>query len=109
MQNSHRGSKEAFVFKVAIAIIAAVVTAGAFASTADARSGGSFYASPFFRNQGRQPAADPMLERRKRAGEEAYARARARKLEAARQSAERQAAAARRARIAEQQRREAAQ
>jgi hypothetical protein len=101
--------KEKTVFKISAAIVVAVVAATTFSSNADARAGGSFYASPFFRNQGRQPAqsVDPSYERRKRDAATATARARARKLEAARDAA-RQEAAAKRARLQAQQKKQAA-
>ncbi len=40
-------------------LIAALVAASAFASNAEAAGMGVFYSSPFFRNQGRQPAQTP--------------------------------------------------
>jgi hypothetical protein len=91
------------VFRISVAVIAAIIAGSAFSSLAEARSGGSFYASPFFRNQGMKPAVDPSIELRRRSSEEA-ANARARRLEAARREAAREAAAARRARALAQER-----
>jgi hypothetical protein len=95
------------VFRISAFLATAIVVAGAFASNAEAR-GGSFLASPFFRNQGRQPSPsyDDTYERRER--EDAYARARARRQEAAREAAAAQAAAARRARLLAQQKKDGA-
>jgi hypothetical protein len=95
------------VFKFSAAVVLAFAAAGAFASEAEARAGGSFYASPFFRNQGRQPATPGLLfdlggESKRKASEAAAARARARRLEA-----EQAAAAERRARAIEYQRQQA--
>jgi hypothetical protein len=103
------------VFKISAAFVVAVLAGSAFASTAEAGHGGSFYASPFFRNQGRQPSVDydSSIGRRDRDAEFARARARAREREAAREAAAeaaaaREAAAAKRARLIALQRQEAA-
>ncbi|HML27773.1 MAG TPA: hypothetical protein PKE16_02845 [Hyphomicrobium sp.] len=81
-------------------LIATLVVAAAFASNAEAHGMGNFYASPFFRNQGRQPAQPCEKEKRRRL-EEAFARAREKRLAELRaERAEAAAAAAKRARLA---------
>lgn len=89
------------MLKIATLIaIATLVVAAAFASNAEAHGMGSFYASPFFRNQGRQPAQPCENDKRRRL-EEAFARARAKRLAELRaERAEAAAAAAKRARLA---------
>ncbi len=95
------------MFKISAVFVAAVIIAGAFASNAEAR-GGSWYAQPFFRNQGRQPAQsyDSYSSSRDRDVDLAQERQRARAREAAAEAAaarqEAAAAAARRARLAAQ-------
>ncbi len=86
-------------------LIATLVATSTLATQAEAHGMGNFYASPFFRNQGRQPA-EPHCEKKKRLRfeEEAFAHARARRLrqlEAERAAeAAAAAAAAKRARLA---------
>lgn len=95
-------------------LIATLVAASTLATQAEAHGMGSFYASPFFRNQGRQPA-EPHCEKKKRIRfeDEAFAHARARRLRQleAERAAEAAAAsaAAKRARLAAQKRHDAAQ
>lgn len=93
-------------------LIATLVAASTLATQAEAHGMGNFYASPFFRNQGRQPA-EPHCEKKKRLRfeEEAFAHARARRLRQleAERAAEAAAAAAKRARLAAQKRHDAAQ
>jgi len=88
------------VLKIAT-LIATLVAASAFASHAEAHGMGSFYASPFFRNQGRQPA-QPHCAKDRRRLEEAFARAQERRLAElrAQRAAEAAAAATKRARLA---------
>jgi hypothetical protein len=91
---------EAFMLKPAT-FLAAVLAVAAFASNADAHGMGNFYASPFFRNQGRQPA-EPHCAKDRLRFEEALEMQRERRLQAMRaQRAEAaaEAAAARRARL----------
>lgn len=88
----------------------ATIAIGMFASHADAK-GGAWTAQPFFRNQGMRPNTDSSPTYRRRDDDQDATIARARRLEAARQEAARDAAreaAARRARLLEQQRQEAA-
>jgi len=92
------------VYKTAAAIALAIIAASALTTTAEAGGGHGFYTSYFYRMQGRKPAVDPMAERRKREAEAYAERLRIRRLEAQRAEALRQAAAARRARLLEQQR-----
>ncbi len=99
------------MFKISATFAAAIamVAVGTFASNAEAR-GGSWYAQPFFRNQGRQPAQSYDTEPSSRdidlAREKQRARAREAAREAAAEAAEAKqaaaAAAAKRARIAAQ-------
>lgn len=87
------------MLKISTTLIAAVVAVSAFASHAEARSGGSFYASPFFRNQGRH-LAHPHCAREESLRFEALERARERRLAEIR--AERLARALREKKIAAQ-------
>lgn len=81
-------------------LIAVLVVASTVASNAEAHGMGSFYASPFFRNQGRQPA-QPCQKEKRRNLEEAFARAREKRLAELRaERAQAAALAAKRARLA---------
>lgn len=81
-------------------LIAVLVLASTVTSNAEAHSMGSFYASPFFRNQGRQPA-QPCQKDKRRDLEEAFARAREKRLAELRaERAQAAALAAKRARLA---------
>lgn len=81
-------------------LIAALVAAGAFASEAEAAGMGTFYASPFFRNQGRQPALEHPHCASHEHQSQAFERAREQQLEELRAERAAAAAAAKRARIA---------
>ncbi|WP_409562874.1 hypothetical protein [Hyphomicrobium sp. MC8b] len=81
-------------------LIAVLVVASTVASNAEAHGMGSFYASPFFRNQGRQPA-QPCEKDKRRNLEEAFARAREKRLAELRaERAQAAALASKRARLA---------
>ncbi len=96
-------------------LIAALVAASAFASNAEAAGMGVFYSSPFFRNQGRQPAQTAEEWNRHRNGE-TFSRPRDHKFEALRaqraeeeaEEAAAEAAAAKRARLVAMQKKAAA-
>jgi hypothetical protein len=47
------------MFKMTLAVAAATLTLGALTSQAEAKGSGNFYASPFFRNQGRPQQTQP--------------------------------------------------
>lgn len=80
--------------------ITVLVIAGTVASAAEAHRMGAFYNSQFYRNQGRQPA-QPCHNDKRRNLEEAFARARERRLAELRaERAQAAALAAKRARLA---------
>ena len=91
-------------------LVAVLVAAGAFASNAEAHGSGTFYASPFFRNQGRQPA-QPHCDKDRLQYEEALELQRERRMQTIRAQraaeAAAEAAAAKRARLLAMERRKA--
>lgn len=88
-------------------VVATLVATSALATHAEAHGMGSFYASPFFRNQGRQPA-QPHCENERERRFQALERARERQFAEIQAERAAKAAAAKRARLLALQKQQAA-